>query len=82
MMKVRAQFFSRLKDVTGCAEREIELRDGATVQDLLAKLFDEFPGLAEWNAHILTAVAVEYVGREEVLKEGNSIAIMPPVQGG
>lgn len=81
-MKVRAQFFSRLKDVTGCAEREVELRGGATVQDLLAKLFVEFPALAEWDAHILTAAGVEYVRREHVLKSGDSVAIMPPVQGG
>ena len=28
------------------------------------------------------ADALEYVGREQVLREGDSLSIMPPVQGG
>ena len=82
MMKVRAQFFSRLKDETGASEVEVELPNEATVRDLLVKLFAEFPKLAKWNAHILTAVGVEYVGRDHVLKPNEVVAIMPPVQGG
>lgn len=82
MMKVRAQFFSRLRDETGVAEVEMEMPDEATVGDLLAKLFADFPKLAKWDAHILTAVGVEYVGRDHALKPNEAVAIMPSVQGG
>lgn len=82
-MKVRAQFFSRLRDIVGAASLEFDLSDeGATVRDLLTKIYAEFPELVKWDAHILTAVGVEYVGREQALKPDDTVAIMPPVQGG
>jgi len=81
-MKVRAQFFSRLRDESGVAEKQIELPDAANVGDLLARLFVDFPKLEKWNAHILTAVGVEYVERDHILKNGDVVAVMPPVQGG
>lgn len=81
-MKVRAQFFSRLRDEAGVSETEIELPNEATVNDLLARLFAEFPKLEKWNAHLLIAVDVEYVPREQILKPNEIVAIMPPVQGG
>jgi molybdopterin converting factor small subunit len=81
-MKVSAQFFSRLKDEAGVSELEIQLPNEATVGDLLAKLFADFPKLEKWDAHILTAVGVEYVGRDHMLKPDEVVAIMPPVQGG
>ena len=37
-MKVRAQFFAQLRDVTGASETTFELSDGATVADLVEKL--------------------------------------------
>jgi len=81
-MNVRVQFFSRLRDVTGIAEIELKLTAGATVNDLLAALYARFPELAEWDAHILTAVGVEYVGRHYELRPADTVAVMPPVQGG
>lgn len=82
-MKVRAQFFSRLLDITGAAELDVELSsESATVGDLLGKLYGLFPELKKWDAHILTAVGVEYVVRDLALKSGDTVAILPPVQGG
>jgi molybdopterin converting factor subunit 1 len=81
-MKVRAQFFSRLREETGVSETEIELPNEATVNDLLVRLFAGFPKLERWNAHLLIAVGVEYVSRDQILKPNDHVAIMPPVQGG
>ena len=82
-MKVRAQFFSRLRDIASTSEIEVELsNDALTVRDLLGNLYTLFPELAKWDAHILTAIGVEYVNREHVLKPDDAVAIMPPVQGG
>lgn len=82
-MTVRAQFFSRLRDAAGASEVEIEIaEDAATVRNLLARLYEKFPGLEQWDAHVLTAVGVEYVGRDTALRGGECVAIMPPVQGG
>lgn len=81
-MKVRAQFFAQLRDLVGAAEKMVELDDGATVNDLLGKLYQEAPALREWDKNILVGAGVEFVGREHILQPGETIAIMPPVQGG
>ena len=81
-MKVRARFFSRLRDAAGRAEMDVELDDGATLADLLRVLFEKFPQLAQWDAHLLLAIDLEYAARDHALRDGDEISIMPPVQGG
>ena len=82
-MKIEVQLFSRLRDLAGGARLTFdELPDGATVGDALARVYAEHPALRDWDRHLLLAVGLEYVRREEVLRDGDSLSIMPPVQGG
>jgi molybdopterin converting factor small subunit len=81
-MTVRVQLFSRLRDVVGASDVELELPDGCTVDDLLARLFDLHPALREWDSSILIGAGVEFVQRNHLVQPGEEIAIMPPVQGG
>jgi molybdopterin converting factor small subunit len=81
-MKIRTQFFAQLQDVTGISEKTVELSEGATVADLLAKLYEQTPALRSWDKNILVGSGVEFVDREHVLRPVEEIAIMPPVQGG
>jgi molybdopterin converting factor small subunit len=81
-MTVRLQFFSRLKEVAGSAHRELELPDGATVADLLTKLYALTPELRSFDSSLLIGAGVEFVGRDYKLREGEEISLMPPVQGG
>jgi molybdopterin converting factor small subunit len=81
-MKVHVQFFSRLRDLAGTSETEIELSAGSTAADLLGLLYLRTPALRDWDKSILVAAGVEFVGREYVLQSGDKISIMPPVQGG
>ncbi|MDQ2918759.1 MAG: MoaD/ThiS family protein [Verrucomicrobiota bacterium] len=81
-MKVQVQFFSRLKDIAGSSELEVEVKDHATVDDLLGQLYARTPALRDWDKTILIGAGVEFVGRDHDLQPNESIAIMPPVQGG
>ena len=81
-MKVRAQFFAQLRDVTGVSEKTVELPEGATVADLLAELYEQTPELRQWEKSILVGSGVEFVERKHALRPDEEIAIMPPVQGG
>lgn len=81
-MKVRVQFFSNLRDVTGVFESEADVPEGAPVADLLTVLYGRHPKLRDWDSSILVGAGVEFVGRDYLLKEGDELAIMPPVQGG
>ena len=81
-MKVHVQFFSRLKDIAGVSELELEVPSGTTVEDLLGKLYAQTPVLREWDSTILIGAGLEFVRRNYVLQPDEHIAIMPPVQGG
>ena len=81
-MKVEVHFFSRLRDLSGETRLDCELPDGATVGDLLSQLYERYSCLQEWDPHILTAVDLEYTDRARVLTDGDSVSVMPPVQGG
>ena len=81
-MKIEVQLFSRLRDLAGGSPLVLELPADATVADALARVYADHPAVRDWDRHLLLALGLEYVGREQVLREGDSLSIMPPVQGG
>jgi MoaD family protein len=81
-MKIRVQFYAQLRDQIGMRELDIELVEGATVRDLLEKVYAQQPALRPHDKSILIGAGVEFVDRNYELKPGEEIAIMPPVQGG
>lgn len=81
-MKVHVQFFSRLRDLAGRSEMDLDVPAEGTAADLLDLLYSLTPALREWDKSILVASGVEFVGRDYVLKPDDQISIMPPVQGG
>jgi MoaD family protein len=81
-MKVRVQFYAQLRDLIGTRVLEVELAEGATVRDLLEKIYAQQPALHAHDKSILIGAGVEFVDRNYELKPNEEIAIMPPVQGG
>ena len=81
-MKIRAEFYSRLRDIVGAPNLEIALREGATIADLFGELLGRYPALGDFERSVLFGIGVEFVDRKHLLKEGDVVAIMPPVQGG
>lgn len=81
-MKVHVQFFSRLKDIVGASDLEMEIAEGASAADLLSTLYGQHPRLRAWNNSLLIGAGVEFVERDYILQPRETIALMPPVQGG
>ncbi len=77
-MRVRVLYFGVLKDAFGSESDELEVAENATVADLLR----EFRGRAGFLDSIAVAVNREYAKGEDVLKEGDEVALLPPVSGG
>ena len=81
-MNLRVQLFAHLRDAAGVSESEAYVPEGASVADLLTVVYGHHPQLRAWDSSILVGAGVEFVGRDYLLKEGDEIALMPPVQGG
>jgi molybdopterin converting factor subunit 1 len=82
-MLVQVRLFAMLRERAGRESVAVELTDGATVQDALETVGKE-QGLDELieRMPVLAAVNREYVPEERVLKEGDELALIPPVSGG
>lgn len=79
-MRVRVLYFGVLKDVMGRRSVEMDLAEGTSVTGLLA-LHRSFGKAAVWDS-IAVAVNQEYARAEDVLKDGDEVALLPPVSGG
>ena len=76
-VKVRVKLFAALREQAGARERELELSDGAGVGDVWGAL-----GLGAEPRGLVYAVNRSYVDRETPLRDGDEVAVIPPVSGG
>ncbi len=80
MVQVRVFAYGVLKDSLGAEAVPIEMKDGATVADLLAQLGVSHPGLMLRG--IAVSVNAEYATATHVLCTGDEVGLLPPVSGG
>jgi molybdopterin synthase catalytic subunit/molybdopterin converting factor small subunit len=73
-MAVTVRLFAGLRERAGWARRELE---AATVADVWPAL-----GLGDEPAGLLYAVNREYADRDRELRDGDEVALIPPVSGG
>jgi molybdopterin converting factor subunit 1 len=81
-LRVNLLFFAVLRDITGVEKRAIEVPEGTTALDVWKELRAAHPQLAAYTRPPMTAVNMEYVEAERILREGDELAFIPPVAGG
>jgi len=79
-MKVRILYFAGLRETLGIDEEAIELPEGTRVETLLGILKNRHQILR--RLRFLVAVNAEYASPNRGLREGDVIALFPPVSGG
>ena len=83
---MRLLYFAWLRAKIGTAEEELDLpRQVKDVNALLLWLKSRGPGYAEALKDLKTvrvAVNQDYVGPEHPIRDGDEVAIFPPVTGG
>ncbi len=80
-MKLTILAFGIAKDIFGSSKLEVEIAEGATVQDLKTKLESDFDALKRLKSYFI-AVDEEYADENQALSSNNEIALIPPVSGG
>jgi molybdopterin converting factor subunit 1 len=79
-MKVKVRCFAACRDITGKSQMELELPGGTSVAGLLRIIHSDYPKLS--TIVIMVAVNAEYAVPERLLREGDEVALIPPVSGG
>lgn len=80
-MRVRVLYFARLRETLGIREEVVELPDGAEVRALLEAVKSHHEALRGFK-ELLVAVNGEYASVDRRLREGDVVALLPPVSGG
>lgn len=81
-VKVKVCYFAVLRDLVGAREEEIEIPDGARVTDLLHQLAETHQSLQGVVDRVAVARNHQYAEHTDVLRDGDEIALLPPVSGG
>ena len=81
-VQVKLLFFASLKDIVGSRQLDFDVPSGATVNDLLERLEERYPGLRPYRSIVLTSLNEDYVDRSTIVSDGDEVAIFPPVSGG
>ena len=81
-MTVNVKLFAIVRDRAGVGEFPLELREGATVAAAGRAIIERFPAIKEFEPRVAFAVNREYASRETVLRDGDELAVIPPVSGG
>jgi molybdopterin converting factor subunit 1 len=79
-MKIKIKFFASCREFAGVNETELPINKGQTVADVLTVLRQKFPRLS--LSDTMTAVNQEFAAPNYILKDGDELAILPPVSGG
>ncbi|HTU82809.1 MAG TPA: MoaD/ThiS family protein [Candidatus Acidoferrales bacterium] len=81
-MNVRVLSFARVREVLSSGQMTLDLADGATAADLWSALERGCPPLRELAASTRIARNGRVVDGCEPLRDGDEIALLPPVGGG
>ena len=80
-MNVEVRLFASYREAAGVGRLLLELPEGATVRDAIARVTKEHPLVAE-GRQLVIAKNREYVTPDAPLADGDEIALIPPVSGG
>ena len=75
-------YFAQVREATGIREEEVILVKDSSVNDLISKIEENHPRILRLKENIQLAVNCNIGGKYLSLKEGDQIAVFPPVAGG
>ncbi len=79
---VTVKFFAATRDAVGMARETRDVPKGTTADQLLDILKQDHPALDEPSKQIIVAVNKETGKGDRPLKDGDEVALLPPVSGG
>jgi molybdopterin converting factor subunit 1 len=81
-IKVSVIYFAQIRELTGIREEEVIIQNESTLINLISKIEENHPSLLKVKENIQFAVNCNLVRKNLSLKEGDQIAVFPPVSGG
>ena len=81
-MKITVLFFGACREAAGVSELTCELNAPADVAQAFAEIKRCFPTLEAFERSALFALNEEHARLDQPVRDGDTLAIFPPVSGG
>ena len=81
-IRVRVLYFAQARDASGLSEEVFSLPVRAPLRALLDGVTSRHPALAGMTKSMQVAVNEEIADARSRLKDGDVVALLPPVEGG
>ena len=81
-MTVRVRLFAGVRERAGVGELTLELPDSASIAEAKAILLERYASLRGHVDRCAFAVNRAYARLDQVLHDGDELAVIPPVSGG
>ncbi len=82
MIRVKMIYFAQAREAAGTKGEEFNLERQSSVKTALSKAFEAHPKLRPLEKSIKVALNEEITREDALLKEGDRVALLPPVVGG
>ncbi|XP_076306410.1 molybdenum cofactor synthesis 2A [Tachypleus tridentatus] len=85
VVKVKLLFFAKARELVHVSDTELELPNGHYSQkNILSIILERYPVLCPIQENVILAINEEYMDRAQSiqLKEGDQLAVIPPLSGG
>lgn len=81
-IRIQVSFFALARQLAGQSQIDLSLAPPATIADVRRALLEQAPALASLLPHSMFAIGTDYAGDEAEVRDGDQLALIPPVSGG
>lgn len=81
-MNITVRYFAIMREQLGKPSEELSLPDGTTAGEIFRIATRDVPRLAGLQRAVMVMVNEEYVEADHPLRDGDEVALIPPVSGG
>ena len=82
IVRINVRFFAILRDRAGVASASVELPDRSDVSSAVETIANRYPSIQNELKRAAFAINRNYTQSNEILNDGDELALIPPVSGG
>ncbi len=79
---ITLKLFAVYQETLGLPEKQLKIPTGTTAGEVLNRIVDSHPVLAQWRDLTRFGINLQFVEEEAQLNEGDELVLIPPVSGG
>ncbi|UCD23648.1 MAG: MoaD/ThiS family protein [Gemmatimonadota bacterium] len=82
IIQIRCSLFARYAELAGCDSITVDVPEGATVEAAVAAVRERMPNGEQLPDRPMVAVNLEHAMPGTKLRQGDELALLPPLAGG